>query len=279
MDKAELRACLEIPAALPHVLNLLMIDDEVVLRRLLWTWHNVRNFGSSNELLAALIGATEQLFLKLGRCPFPIDDNRFHLMLMNALARALFDVADALGPAAGRAFTPRLRGLGAQLELQWPRLLLGSPDAYRLSVTRYQSGPGTPGHPADWVRSALRVLGDSDEPTMLPRMAIRRLEWIHPAEWSRALRIPIKDAALLEAAASAPTCGICRGAGLIQCQECHGEGHRSASSATRSFQRAWKKDPDVEACRPCAATGRWMCWMCQGTGLERTDLVLGHVTG
>ena len=262
-----------IPSALPHVLNLIPQDDEVVLRRL--RIHDFRKFGVSHELLAALIDTTEQLFLKLGRRPFDLDDNRLHLTFCHKLAMTIFDVADDWGPSsATRSYLPRLRGLHAQLELQWPRVTLtGANEDFERTVVRGQTDPETyDGHPADWIQSALVALGDSRELTMLPRADVNRLESALVYRWHGAPGFGRLDRLVKKTLA--PTCGTCGGSGLVRCGKCDGKGRLPADSVTRSMQAKWKKDPSKTSCFCCAATGRWMCWTCQGSGVQPTpDIV------
>jgi hypothetical protein len=244
----------------------------VVLRRLLSC--GFKEFGPSYDLLAALIGTAEQLFLlNLGRLPFEFDDNRLHLQAMHSLARNLFNVAEDLGQSpASRSYIPRLRGLEAQLELQWPRLSPEAKGERWMPVVGNQSNlVVSGGHPADWIRAALRALGDSAEARPFSKAAaMRRLEASFPAPWRTAPELgrvvpPAERAA-------APGCPRCGGRGFEPCRECDGSGRRAAHSVIRSMQTKWKKDPATTSCIVCAATGEMLCWTCAGTGEEPPHL-------
>lgn len=262
----------EIPEAAPHVLNLFLLDDEVVLRRLLSGLLGTAfiRFGPSHDLLASLIETAERLFVKLGRSPFGPDDNRLHLEALNAVAESTFSVADNLKSSlAGGSHIPRLRGLEAQLELQWPRVTLAGGPNLVTPVIRYQSvGSGKSGaHPADWIRSAARELGDRDaeSPAMPPREAMRRVEqasksrsdWIVVAHYQREFwRIP--DASII--------CVACRGNGRVPCEKCCGQRFLAPDGGIGLTPSKREANPGTRPCFYCAATGDLLCWACQGTG-------------
>ena len=130
------------------------------------------------------------------------------------------------------------------------------------------------GHPADWIRAALRALGDSAEArTFSKAAAMRRLEASFPSPWRTAPEfgriVPPGERA------AAPGCPRCGGRGFEQCVKCDGRGRQSAHPVTRSMQTKWKKDPGTTSCSVCAATGEMLCWTCVGTGEQPPHLRRG----
>lgn len=154
-----------IPAAVRHFFPFLTTvedEDEDGRRRLTRFFSNA---AASRDSLECIVTAVERWLHESGRRPFEVEDRRPIVKAIRNGVTLIWDhtrkVGRQLGPEQARAFLPRLRGIEAQLELRWPRILNAEclRDRFLHSeVVKANCGD----HPVKDLRDTAKWLGDSD---------------------------------------------------------------------------------------------------------------------